>query len=326
MNMVLTFVVLFFGTSTHALFDHSRAVALMQQGKFEQAKPLLQRLVTDNPDDAAIMYDAGVLAYKLNDFEQAGSYFKHVAENASSQQLKERAYFNAGNTAVELKKLQEAIELYEKALTLNPHNEQAQHNLEKVKEMLKKEQEQQQNKDQQKNQDQKQDQEKNKSEQEQQKQDKEQSKENKQDQQKGQQENKQQEEQKDGQQPEQQEQKQQQNREAKNDKSNGKQDQSGTEQKRDSEQQQQQKTEEEKKHNKPESKKNEQSVPEKQDKVDEEKKQAAQVQQDKQDKKLEGWLAQLLDEQGKKDAQANKAMMRSVGGQENAGDDGQNNW
>jgi Ca-activated chloride channel family protein len=133
--------------------QYGRAAQDAQQGNWQDAHKRLNQLVTDNPKRADVLYDSGVAAYRLKNFESAQAYFRHVTEHEDvTSELKERAHFNLGNTYVATKQLQEAIDEYEKVLDINPDNTHAQDNLRIVKQMLEQEKQNQQKKDQEKKQ------------------------------------------------------------------------------------------------------------------------------------------------------------------------------
>ena len=150
--------------SMHALFSYDRAVSQAQQGDWPAAKHGLNSLLADSPHQPDLLYDAGVAAFKVEDYEKAYAYFSKVAQDTHANPLlQEQATFNAGNAQVKREKLQEALECYDKTLELNPNNEPAKHNKELVKKMLEqqKQQQQKQDKTKDKKEDQKQDQQKN---------------------------------------------------------------------------------------------------------------------------------------------------------------------
>lgn len=141
----------------------SKAAACGQKEQWQQAQTHMHQLMIDNPDQADIVYDSGVAAYRLAEFSKAAAYFENVTKLPEVQKdLKKQAHFNLGNTKVALGQLPDAITQYEHVLAMDPENKPAQHNLEKVKEMLKQQQkqnqQQQQKKDQSKNNQQNQDQ------------------------------------------------------------------------------------------------------------------------------------------------------------------------
>jgi Ca-activated chloride channel family protein len=123
-------------------------------------------------------YNAGVTAYRSNDFSSAATTFEQ-ASASPDRALQQRALYNLGNSSYRLGQAdptkaqplwERAVKNYEAALNLDPKDEDAKFNLEYVKkqlEELKKQQEQQQqqqqdqkNQDQQKQDQQKQDQQK----------------------------------------------------------------------------------------------------------------------------------------------------------------------
>jgi len=118
------------------LFARDRAAVRAQKGDWAGSKGMLQELLIQYPDNAHILYDLGVAAYKLNEFDQAHAYFTSAAHNADKKQLKEQALFNQGNVLFQQKKLQEAIDAYDSVLKINKLNKPAQHNKEVAQKML----------------------------------------------------------------------------------------------------------------------------------------------------------------------------------------------
>ena len=149
--MYFLWVGLFFSTvSSASWFAKDRAVLKAQKGDWSGARAQLTRALVDAPDDAATLYDAGVASYKTGDMNQAAAYFKRATEAAACPpSIKEQAYFNWGNTCVQQKELQKALEQYDMTLKLNEKNERARHNRDVVKKMLE-QQKQQEKKNQEK--------------------------------------------------------------------------------------------------------------------------------------------------------------------------------
>src|SRR5437762_10717456 len=80
--------------TVYPIFDHDRAVFAGQQGQWDKAYADLKVLLIDKSDDPSVLYDLGVVSYKMEDYEHAQSYFDAAAHNNSaSNLLKERAYF-----------------------------------------------------------------------------------------------------------------------------------------------------------------------------------------------------------------------------------------
>ncbi len=138
-------------------WSYSRATSAAQKGDWKNTQECIRSLLVDEPDRPDLLYDAGVTAYKLKEFEKANAYFSAVTEQESAEkELKKQAHFNGGNTKVALHKLEDALAAYEQALAIDSDDQKARHNRDKVKEMLEQQKQQQQNKQSQKDKDKKQ--------------------------------------------------------------------------------------------------------------------------------------------------------------------------
>lgn len=125
--------------------SHGLAVCDGRKGAWDKALVRMVDLLAQDYDDPRILYDAGVAAYKTGQFEQARAYFQDCcASDKSCNELKECAYFNKGNVDVEQKKLEDALSAYQQTLEINPDNQAARHNRDKVKEMLEQQKQQEQ--------------------------------------------------------------------------------------------------------------------------------------------------------------------------------------
>jgi Ca-activated chloride channel family protein len=143
------FVVILLITSslTHPL-AYDSAIYKAQKGNWQDAHTALNNIITDNPDNADVMYDAGVAAYNVGNTCQAAICFARATECNENKNVCFRAHYNAGNMCVEEKKLKNALAEYDKALAIEPDNEYARHNRDRVAQMLEEEknkQNQQQN-------------------------------------------------------------------------------------------------------------------------------------------------------------------------------------
>jgi Ca-activated chloride channel family protein len=139
--------------------SYDSAIYKAQKGNWQDAHVALNNIITHNPDKADVVYDAGVAAYNLGNKCQAATCFARAAERSTDKNIAFRAHFthfNAGNTYVDEKDLKSALKEYDKALAIEPDNEYARHNRDRVAEMLKEEekQQEQQNKDDEKKDDQ----------------------------------------------------------------------------------------------------------------------------------------------------------------------------
>ncbi len=101
---------------------------LYEKGKFiEVEKALLDKQVR-RPDDPKLLYDLGSTLYRQQKFAEAEKAFGAAAERFEGEE-KERAVYNRGNAAFRQEKFEDAISQYEWALSLNPKDEDARHNM-----------------------------------------------------------------------------------------------------------------------------------------------------------------------------------------------------
>ena len=159
-------------------------------GQYKEAISNFLTKSVENPTNKELKFNLGNSYYKGQNFQEAYNIFNEL-KDASDKKMSQKAYYNLGNTSFRLGKLEEAIEQYHKATTLDPSDEDAKFNLELARKELKKrieenkkrqdqQKQDQQNQDQQNQDQQKQDQQK----QDQQKQDQQKQDQQKQDQQK----------------------------------------------------------------------------------------------------------------------------------------------
>ncbi|CAM2747372.1 tetratricopeptide repeat protein [Legionella worsleiensis] len=138
MNRSLIVMALVFTASQAHAFDWTdlwytpdqKAQHLMDRGQFKKAKETFAR----NDWIASA-------AYRSGDYERAAELFKELNN--------EQGYYNQGNALAHMGQYEQAVEAYNKALSLNPDNQDALHNRKLIEELLKKDKEQKQNKDQQ---------------------------------------------------------------------------------------------------------------------------------------------------------------------------------
>ncbi len=95
-------------------------------------------------------------AYRNGDFDKAAELYSDSVSNPNSESENQTSHYNQGNALAKNGKLEEAIKSYEKALTQNPDNEDAQFNKDLIEKLLQQQQQQQQDGDS-SNQDQQQD-------------------------------------------------------------------------------------------------------------------------------------------------------------------------
>ena len=110
--------------------------------KDQQAQMLMQQKQFDKAEKTFQQGDwRATAAYRAGHYEEAAKDFQSLQN--------EQGYYNQGNALAHLGQYGEAIKAYEKALALNPHNQDAIYNRNLLQELLKKEKQQQQGNNQQ---------------------------------------------------------------------------------------------------------------------------------------------------------------------------------
>lgn len=138
-----------FFLKVESVFETYKAVQFYKNGDYKKAQDIFKKELVQTPTDAKVLFDNGDVAYRLKEYDQAFIYFKKSAEYAKDSLQKEQSLYNLGNTFVQKKEYQNAIDLYDKVLELNPKNIDAQHNKKVAQELLKKQKKDQEKKEEQ---------------------------------------------------------------------------------------------------------------------------------------------------------------------------------
>jgi len=106
--------------------------------KFDDALNLLVDAQIEAPENIKLKYNIASSHYKMKNYEEAVKGYQDVAATAQDAKVEETALYNIGNAMYRQGKLQEAVEYYKKAIELDLEDKDAQHNLEFVREEIKK--------------------------------------------------------------------------------------------------------------------------------------------------------------------------------------------
>ncbi|HLL55590.1 MAG TPA: VWA domain-containing protein [Myxococcaceae bacterium] len=99
------------------------------EGRYEDALKAFDEAAKSRPPSAALDFNRGSALYKLGRHEEAKQAFLRAAQGSPGT-LEAKDRYNLGNALAQLGQKQEAISAYRKALTLDPTDEHARHNLE----------------------------------------------------------------------------------------------------------------------------------------------------------------------------------------------------
>jgi len=116
---------------------------LYESGRFDEAHQKYLEALRENPESPLIRFNNGNALYQSKDFQQALEAYQQAIASGDPD-LASAAWYNLGNTLYRSEQLEPSLEAYKQALRLDPDDQDAKHNLERVLEKMK-EQEQQQN-------------------------------------------------------------------------------------------------------------------------------------------------------------------------------------
>ena len=120
-------------------------IELLQAGEFERALVKFKDAQIENPGSTELHFNIGLTQYKLERWEDAERSFGH-AILSPDQKIERRAAFHLGNCKVKQGKYPDALKWYNRALELDPDDEDAKINrawtTRKIKELAKKQKEQ----------------------------------------------------------------------------------------------------------------------------------------------------------------------------------------
>jgi Ca-activated chloride channel family protein len=100
----------------------------------------------ERPDDPLLSFNVASALSRLGRHEEAIAAYEAAA---ADPQLEAEALYGAANSLFQMGKLPEAAELYKRSLRIDPNDEDAKHNLERVNELLEQMEQQQQEQQQQ---------------------------------------------------------------------------------------------------------------------------------------------------------------------------------
>lgn len=121
--------------------------SLYKEKKYLSAEKKYKSASEKNPDDYVASFNHAASQYQLKKFDKAREEWEQLLSKEKSDVRKSDLLHNLGNTFLEEKKYEEAIQSYKKGLKLNPADNQTRYNLAYAQAMLRQQQQQQQQKE-----------------------------------------------------------------------------------------------------------------------------------------------------------------------------------
>lgn len=143
MNWIISFSIFFMGYSSFALGPrvvekNNRAIKNLEKENLMESFQSMAEVVSEHPYEAKLHYNLGAVLEKMGESKKSSQEFLSATKLTEDKELLFSAYFNAATTLgfgkmdekEKEKNIDEAIQLYQKALELNPESIEAKTNIE----------------------------------------------------------------------------------------------------------------------------------------------------------------------------------------------------
>ncbi|MDX1545220.1 MAG: tetratricopeptide repeat protein [Christiangramia sp.] len=149
-TLIIAGIFILLGVSMHSqekpeklLKESNKYIAQAQdalaENDFAKAEASYRKAISKDPSNIDAKYNMGNLYYGKEKSVNAEHRLKEAAEIAATKEEKHRIYHNLGNSYMQQKKYQEAVDAYKDALRNDPTDEETRYNLALAKKMLEKE-------------------------------------------------------------------------------------------------------------------------------------------------------------------------------------------
>lgn len=113
---------------------------LYREKKFDKAIETYQKAIQSKENNSVVGFNLGNAFYKNGNNEQAINHYNDIIKRTTDEHLKQNAFYNKGVVLQKENKLNEAIEAYKNALLLNPNDQEARQNLQRILQQQKQQQ------------------------------------------------------------------------------------------------------------------------------------------------------------------------------------------
>lgn len=135
----LLFALTLFAGASFALpfrSELNRGNDFYKKGNYSKAEDVYGKILSKKKNDLKARFNSGDSLYKEGRFSESAEVFKSLTDKSIDKNLREKAFYNLGNSFFQQEDYKSAIGAYEEALKIDPKDTDAQSNLELAKKML----------------------------------------------------------------------------------------------------------------------------------------------------------------------------------------------
>lgn len=111
---------------------------LYEEKKYKEASQEYEKALQKNPNNLPGIFNLGNSLYQQGQLDASRKVLAAAAKTANNKDAKGQANYNIGNTYMQEKKWEDAVDYYKQALRNNPQDADAKYNLSYAMEMMKK--------------------------------------------------------------------------------------------------------------------------------------------------------------------------------------------
>jgi Ca-activated chloride channel family protein len=116
--------------------DINQGNNLYYKGQYDAAANKYIKSIKKNNNPIAL-FNLGDTLYRQGKYSESSLAFAQLTQEAGNIRIKQKAFYNMGNASFRQEDYQQAVDLYEDALKIDPKDEDARYNLELAKKLLK---------------------------------------------------------------------------------------------------------------------------------------------------------------------------------------------
>jgi len=140
-GLYITAILACMATLSHAQTNNSlilKGNKLYEEKKYKEASQEYEKALQKNPNNLPGIFNLGNSLYQQGQLDASRKVLAAAAKTANNKDAKGQANYNIGNTYMQEKKWEDAVDYYKQALRNNPQDADAKYNLSYAMEMMKK--------------------------------------------------------------------------------------------------------------------------------------------------------------------------------------------